>query len=380
MPDADAAARESERARLWERGQVPDARVTLRGMTWRSTLPLAAALVLGLGVLLGMRLVARPLAFLVIAIAIAEALSPPVAWLERRIPRGLAIFAVYLVVGAGLGALGWIVLPTMYGQVQELVVRAPELIERVRVIVDRGDQATGGQVAALLAGVPRLLGAFLVALPLRVLAAFVDVVLVAFLSLYWLIGAPALERFALSLFPAHRHAKAERVMQAMGQAMGGYVRGAAINAVVMGALAWAGLSLIGVNYALVLGVLTMLGEPVPIIGPIIVAVPVVLVAFLQSPSLALFALLLYIALQQIEGQLLTPLIMRQQTDVPQTLVIFAVVAGGAIGGLLGVLVSIPLAAALRVFALEVVVPVVRRWTGADANPPLPALDGAATPP
>jgi predicted PurR-regulated permease PerM len=119
---------------------------------------------------------------------------------------------------------------------------------------------------------------------------------------------------------------------------------------------------------------------VPLIGPIIVAVPVVLVAFLQSPSLALFALLLYIALQQIEGQLLTPLIMRQQTDVPQTLVIFAVVAGGAIGGLLGVLVSIPLAAALRVFALEVVVPVVRRWTGADANPPLPGLDGAAAPP
>lgn len=65
-----------------------------------------------------------------------------------------------------------------------------------------------------------------------------------------------------------------------------------------------------------------------------------------------------------EGQLLTPNIMRSQTDMPQTLVIFAVVAGGAVGGLLGLLASIPLAAGLRVFVLKAVIPVIRRWTGA----------------
>lgn len=360
-PPADA------RSRLWQQGQLPDARVSLRGMTWRSTLPAAAALVLGLGLLYGVRLIARPLAFLIIAIAIAEALAPPVAWLERRMPRALAIAVVYLLVAGLFAALCWVVVPALVAQGQELVVRTPELIDRLRLIVERGDRVTGGQIAALLAGLPRQLGGLLVSLPLGILTALVNVLLVGFLSIYWLIGAPALQRFALSLFPEHRHHKTARVLETMGQAMGGYVRGAAINALVMGALAWIGLSLIGVDYALVLGVLTMLGEPVPIIGPIIVAVPVVAVAFLQSPSLALFALLLYFVLQQIEGQLLTPLIMRRQTDVPQTLVIFAVVAGGAIGGLLGVLVSIPLAAALRVFALEVVVPVVRRWTGADAN-------------
>lgn len=344
----------------------PDRRTTLGGMTWRATLPLAAALVLGLGTLLVIRLIARPLAFLVIAIAIAEALAPPVAWLERWMKRSVAIALVYLILVALLVLAGWLIVPALIAQGQELALRAPALMEQVQLIVRRGDRITGGQLATVLGGMGQQLIGFVASLPFWLFRTLVDVLLVGFLSIYWLIGAPALERFALSLVAERRRDTASRVIEQMGRAMGGYVRGAAINAVVMGALAWLGLALIGVNYALTLGVLTMLGEPVPIIGPVIVAIPVVLVALLQSPTTALLALGLYVVLQQVEGQLLTPNIMRGQTDVPQTLVIFAIVAGGAIGGLLGVLVSIPLAAALRVFVLQVVVPVVRRWTGAPA--------------
>lgn len=345
-----------------------DRRTMLRGMTWRSTLPVAAALVLGLGTLFGIWLAARPLAFLVLAIAIAEGLGPPVAWLSRWMKRSIAITLVYVVLIGVVGGIGWIVVPALFGQARQVVGRAPELIGRIGDLVARWDQATGGQIVALLSTWFRKLASSLVLLPFAVFGALMNVLLIGFLSLYWLIGAPQLERFVLSMLPAYRHHKAAEVLHATGQAMGGYVRGAAINAVIMGALAWLGLTLIGVNYPIMLGVLTMLGEPVPIIGPIIVAVPVVAVAFLQSPTKALFALLLYTALEQVEGQLLTPNIMRSQTDVPQTLVIFAVLAGGALGGLLGVLTSIPLAAAVHVLVLQVVVPVVRRWTGADSDP------------
>ena len=332
-------------------------------MTWRSTLPAAAALVLGLGLLFSVRLVARPLAYLVLAIAIAEALAPLVDRLAHRLPRSLAIAVVYLVLLALFGIIGWLTVPTIIAQGQELVARTPELIARVEQWIERGERVTGGQLAAVLA-VPSGLGPFLVSLPLRIFAAIVNVLLVVFLSIYWLVGSPALARFALSLLPEHRHAAATGVFHEMGQAMGGYVRGVAINAVVMGALAWVGFTLLGVDYALVLGMITMLGEPVPIIGPLVAGIPVIAIAFLQSPTTALVALGFYVVLQQVESQLLAPNIMRRQTDVPQTLVIFAVVAGGAIGGLLGVLVAIPLAAALRVLVMRVVVPVVRRWTGA----------------
>lgn len=148
--------------------------------------------------------------------------------------------------------------------------------------------------------------------------------------------------------------------------MGGFVRGVVIDAIIMGMLAFIGLSLIGINNPLLLSVITMFGEFVPIVGPIIAAVPVVLIALLQSPGNALLALGLYIVLEQVEGHLLTPNIMRSKTSISQVLILFALMAGGTIGGILGALIAIPLAGALRVLVVEVVAPAIRQQTGAIA--------------
>lgn len=347
----------------------------MTALAWSGALPLATALFLGFGTLVGLRYVARPLALLVVAIAIAEALTPVVNRLARLLPFGLALGLTYAVLAAATAGIGWLIVPTLVEQGQELVLRAPEIAGRVRDWTARSDQAFGISISALFASLPARLSGFLVMLPLRIAGVALDALLVGFLSAYWIIGWPALERFVLSLLPEHRRDRAEETVRQMREAMGGYVRGAAINAVIMGALAWGGLSLIGVPYALTLGALTMLLEPIPFLGPILAGVPVVAVAFLQSPQLALFAVGLYTALQQVEGSLLTPVIMRRQTDMPQTLVIFALIAGAAIGGVLGVLAAIPAAAALRVLVLRVVAPWIRRSTGAtDRREPSAAAD------
>ncbi len=332
---------------------------------WRSVLPLAAALALGLGTLSILRYLAHPLALLVLAISVAEALSPLVSRLERFVRRGFAVGIVYLAVTAVFAGLAWSIVPTVLSQGEQLVQAAPALTERVRVWIGQQNSALGFQISTLFDSLPSHLGSFLVWLPLRLFRSTLQALVVVFLSIYWLFGSPGLQRFTLTLFPPDHRADAGHVLVRMGQAMGGYVRGAAINAVIMGALAWLGLSLLHVPYALTLGALTMLLEPIPLLGPILAAVPVVLIALSVSPTLALYALGLYTVLQQVEGQVLTPNIMRSQTDVPQTLVLFAVLAGGALGGLLGVLVSIPLAAAARVFVLEVLAPAVRRRVGAE---------------
>lgn len=345
----------------------PDRRLRLGGMPWRYVLPATLALVLGIGLLLGIRLIARPIGFLVIAIAIAEALRPLVDRLERWVTRSFAIFLVYLIVVGAFGVLAWVVVPVLIAQGQELLLRAPELIARLEAMGQSRGMPMGEGVSGAVASMSERLGDLVLRLPLQVLEVVVETMVVFFLSLYWLIGSDALERFTLSLVPSSRHDTTKDVLHEAGQAMGGYVRGAAINAVAMGALAYGALTLLGVNYALALGIITMLAEPIPILGPVLAAVPVVGVALLQSPRLALLALGLYVILQQLESQLLTPNIMRSQTDMPQTVVLFAVMAGAAVGGLLGVLVAVPLAAALRVLALRVLVPVIRRWTGADRS-------------
>ncbi|MBA3891052.1 MAG: AI-2E family transporter [Gemmatimonadaceae bacterium] len=346
-------------------GEAADRRLRLGGMPWRYVLPGTLALLLGFGLLLGVRMIARPIGFLIIAIAIAEALRPVVERLQRHIPRSAAISLVYLIVGGGFGVLAWIVVPVLIAQGQELLLRAPELMERIEAIGRNNGAAFGSGLSDAVDATSRRLGAIVLSLPLKVFGALINVVVVVFLSVYWLVGSDALEKFTMSLLPPRRHDETRAVLREAGQAMGGYVRGAAINALAMGTLAYIALTLIGVNYALALSILTMLAEPIPIIGPIVAAVPVVAVALLQSPQLALMALGVYVVLQQLEGQLLTPNIMRSQTDMPQTVVLFAVMAGAATGGLLGVIAALPLAAALRVLTIRAVVPIVRRWTGAD---------------
>lgn len=333
-------------------------------LSWRSVPALAAALVLGLGTLAAIHVLIRPLALLTIAVTLGEALVPLVERLARRVPRGLAIGLVYFAVFLVVGLLGWIVVPRLVAQGQTFAARVPDLVERARAALERLPWFSGDQVVQYLG--PRLAqaGGLLVSLPLQLLSLTAEVLVVVFLSIYWVVGVPALRRFAYSLFPPERRDGAARVSRDMARAMGGYVRGAAINAVIMGALAWLGLSLIGVDYPIVLGVLTMLGEPIPFLGPLLAAIPVVLISLLQSPTKALLALGLYVILQNVEGHLLTPNIMRRETEVPQTLVIFALLAGGAVGGLLGVLVALPLAGAVRVFVLQVLAPAIRRRVGA----------------
>ncbi len=354
MPEPEAQARDESR----ETARASPVRTVLERVEWQFVLPVAAALALGIGALYAVKLIARPLGLLIVAITIAEALAPLVGWVEDRIHRrALSIAAVYLGVAVVLGALGWVVAPTLVHQAQDLSGRLPSLIQEAQQKLNQVLPAElGGGLGSF---VPGDLGSTVMSLPLQFFSTLLDVFVIVFLSVYWLLGSRAMQRFTLSLIPQRHRQKAENVMNEAGQSMGGYVRGAVINAFVMGVLAWLGLMLIGMPYAIVLGVLTMLGEIIPVIGPVIVGAVVTGLALLQSFTLALLALGLFVALEQIEGHLLTPNIMRSQTHVPQTLVLFAIVVGFALGGVLGILVAIPTAAALRVLVIRVIAPAER---------------------
>ncbi|HEX6965985.1 MAG TPA: AI-2E family transporter [Gemmatimonadaceae bacterium] len=351
------------------------------GVTWRSTLPIAAALVLGAGTLILIWLTAEAIGLLILAVTLAEALAPIAEWLERYLPRWLAIVIVYAVLFVLLGVIGWIVIPALIVQVRALIAAIPAIVDKLHGFIASWDRVIGGHLEETLPGWVSGATGFIVHFPLRLFQWIIDLAIIVFLSIYWLFGSPSITRFALSLMPESWRPRAARAFQDAGRSMGGYVRGTVIDAAVMGLLAWVGLFLIGVDYPVVLGVLTMLGELIPIVGPVTVGVVVSLVALTQSFTKAVFAAILYTVLVQLEAHILAPNVMETQTDVPQTLVIFAVAAGGALGGFLGVLVSIPMAAALRVLVLEVVAPAERRGVGAPtpADGEVPPHDETPTP-
>ena len=331
---------------------------------WRGVALGALSLALALGLLAAIWLLARPLALLLAAIVIAQALSPAVGWLERRLPRPVAIGLVYLALLLVLAALVGLVVPSLVSQAQELIDNGPRLLERGRAWLDRWRWLGVDRLTGALGSNSGQTGTALVTVPVKVLASAVELILILAMSAYWLAAMPRLHRFALSLVPEGRRPRAAALLHEVGHTMGGYVRGVAIDALVVGLAVSLGLTLIGVDYPLVLALIAALGEFVPVVGPIAASVPAIVIALLDSPFKALLVLAFYAVVQLAESYLLLPNVMRTQSDIPPLLVLFALAAGGAIGGILGALVAIPLAGAIQVLVVRVLAPSVRRWTGA----------------
>lgn len=340
------------------------ARVWLRRLDWSVALVGSAALGLVVVLLVAVWQFAEPLALLLAAIAISEALAPLVSRLERWLPRVAAVLLLYFVLVLLLVGIGALVVPAIVTQAQAAAESLPESIEVVR---DRFRRWSPIEEVALFETFQSEVGRYFEALarvPLVIVASGFQLVSIVIFSIYWLLVGPQLLRFTRSLFPEQQRAQVEGVLREMGETMGGYIRGTALVATIVGLLAYAGLRLIGVSYPLVLALIAGLLEIIPILGPIIAGVPIVGTALLDSPTTGLIVLVFWIAVQQLESYVLSPQLIHRQADIPPLLVLLALLAGGSVGGVLGALIAIPVAGALRVFALRVLVPPIRRWTGA----------------
>jgi predicted PurR-regulated permease PerM len=332
---------------------------------WLIASAVTVALILGLGFLDIIRLLALPLAVFIFGVTLAAALDPFVARLGQRMPRVAATLLVYLILAIFIGILIWFIVPSLVTQMQDLVSILPGLFDQARQFVNalRGNFAGDTFANALLTQFGRL-GPSLLSLPLGITSALAMVVLILFISFYLLLEAPSIWRSVLSLAPEERRAQINQTGNDMSQAMGGYIRGTVINGLIVGFLTFLGLELMGVSFALTFGVMAGMLELIPVIGPIVSGIIIVSLTLLQSPSKALWVLIFWIVLEQTENHILVPNIMRSQTNISPLMSILALFAGGAVGGFLGALVAIPIAAALRILFRQMIAPAIRRRTGA----------------
>jgi predicted PurR-regulated permease PerM len=159
----------------------------------------------------------------------------------------------------------------------------------------------------------------------------------------YLAAQPDLYRTGLlKLVPTRGRALAADALDASGRALHLWLLGRLVSMAAVAILTWLGLTLIGVPSALTLALLAGLLEFVPFIGPIVAAVPAVLLAFAAGPDKALWTGLLFIAIQQLEGNVLEPVVQQRAVDLPPALLLFAVVAGGLVFGVAGILFAAPL--------------------------------------
>ena len=316
----------------------------------------AMALALGFGLLGVIYLFIRPLGLLILGISIAALFAPLISWLSRRIPRLIAVILVYLGLALLLIGIGMVIIPALSAQAQVVIIQLPGTFKQLQGSLQGYPSQFYNDLLNQLITYLSGLGTSLVALPVAFVSALMDILIVIFISIYGLLVVPSLRNFILSLFPESRSIRLEFILNKMINEMGGYLRGAIINGLIIGGMTGLGLFVIGVNYALVLGLIAGTLEFIPVIGPIVGAVPMVGVALLQSPTKAIIALGYAILLHQVESNILVPNIMRTQTEISPLLVLLALSGGLTIGGIFGALVFV-----------EQVFPAIRHRTGAQVG-------------
>jgi predicted PurR-regulated permease PerM len=319
-------------------------------------LALGALLVYGL-VQLGIA-ARNVLLLLFVSVLLASALEPIVGWLRKRLRMGRVgtILVVYLTFFVVMLGLAFVVLPAAVNQGQRILASLPEAIEQVRVwAADLRPAALSRSITAL---VDSLGETFAPAPPpgpdqvVKVGTAVAEGAVFLFSMLavvfFWLIEHARLQRYTLAFLPATRRAGARRAWNEIETRLGLWVRGQLILMGAIGVATGTACALLGVPGALLLGLIAALTEAIPIVGPLLGAVPAVLVAATVSPELALIVAGVYLVFQLIESNVLVPMVMRNTIGISPLLVLFSLLVGAAAGGLLGAFLAVPLAASIEI--------------------------------
>ena len=327
------------------------------------------ALLTTLGVLLALWLLYQLQTIVVwsiLALFLAVALRPAVDWLtSRRVPRTIAILLTYLVLLIVVAAVGALVVPTLIGQVTQLV-HALQQPGGLTAEVDRvaSPFGLGGFVRSLrpqLDAIPGQLATSIGSLTtvtastLSMLTALLSVAVLAFFFLH---DGDSLVEASLRLLPDAQRPRARRLMDLSAGAIFGYIRGNLVISVIAGISALVGMLVLGIPFALPLAILLSVIDLIPMVGVTLGAVPVILAALAISPVKALILLVYIIVYQQIESNVLNPLIYGRTDRLPALTVFLAFLAGSLLWGILGALIAIPVANIIRI--------VVREWLATSA--------------
>ena len=335
---------------------------TIAGITLL-LLALILVLVKGLDVLL----------LLYIAIVIAEGIRPIVDWLDaRHVPRPLAVLAIYLVALAVVVGVGWLLLQPLIDQIVGLVNDFPHYAAQARQVIaeiesnigqspllQQAINAAQGTLGNTVGGVISAI----IRLPFTLSQLLVDAVVILVITFFWLTGIERLRPFFVSLFPLRSQSHVQGILSEIGEKTGGYLRGVAIDAVVVGILSGLADWLIGAPYPLILGAVAALTELIPYFGPWLSGILAALLTALSGQVItALIVVVAYIVIQQVEGHVLIPYVMMRVVEVNPLTVVIATLLGFALLGVIGAVLAVPTASIIHVLVVRLTAPMIRKHT------------------
>jgi predicted PurR-regulated permease PerM len=307
--------------------------------------------------------VRNALLIIYVSVVLAIGFSPIVRIIERqrlgvakRVPRWLAILILYVAILGSLALVIMLIFPPLVQQAQALWDKLPEMFDRaqqfliskgwlkehltMREAVERAPGTGGDAVGRVARAAANVAGGLF------------GVVTILILTFYMLVDSWSWRVYALRLFPKQHRARADAASREVMVKVSAWLGGQLLLGGVIGATSAIGLWALGVPFFYVLALISGVGEMIPIVGPILAAIPAIAVASTVSLKTVIFVIIFFVVQQQLENHILVPKIMSRQVGVSPVTVIMALLIGGSLLGVVGAILAIPTAAILQVVAGE----------------------------
>jgi len=300
--------------------------------------------------------------FLVVltSIVIAAAIEPFTSWLREKtkLPRIPSVIVIYVIFSLTLFFLISIFLPIIFDDFFKLFSTIPAYVKSFDAFSYIGEGpaqilttlqnrfADSFSLETLFPGIQSAVtetGGQLVSTAKNFFAGMLDVVLIFVLSFYLSAQEKGIENFLRLVTPLSYEKYILDLWERSKRKIGRWMQGQVLLGIVVGAMVFLGLSVLGVKHALALAILASILEIIPIFGPILAAIPAVILGLIQGVDLGLMVLGLFIVIQQFENHLIYPLVVRKVVGIPPLIIILFLIVGATLAGLLGAIIAVPLA-------------------------------------
>ncbi|OGG21775.1 hypothetical protein A3D03_01355 [Candidatus Gottesmanbacteria bacterium RIFCSPHIGHO2_02_FULL_40_13] len=282
---------------------------------------------------------------LLISLIIMSACKPLVDKLEKsRLPRIVAILAIYILGLITIVYLGGTLLPPLITESINLGQSLPNYLEKVIPFISVDTQFISQQIAPI--------GENLLKVTLGIFSNLFHIFTIFVVSFYLLIEREQLENHLAGFMGVKSAENLLIIIERVEERLGSWVRGQVTLALVIGIATYIGLLFLGLPFILPLSIIAGLLEIVPIIGPIISAIPAILVALTVSPILAAVTALVFVVIQQVENHFIVPYVLRKSVGLPPVITIITLMIGTKLAGVLGAMLSVPIVVMLETIIVE----------------------------
>lgn len=303
-------------------------------------------------------LVRDVLVLLVISVIIVAAIEPAVDYLQKKkIPRSLSVLAIYILLLALIGGGLSLLIPPIASQFQDFSQNYPRYSQQFRdsigpvknFIEINHINITSEQIFSELGSGIANFTKNIFSKTIGVFSGFISMIVVLSLTFYMSAKEDAITHFVASITPENHRKYATNLTKRIKDKIGKWLLGQFFLMFLIAVFDFIGLSLIGVPYALILAIFAGIMEIIPYIGPIVSAVPGVILGFMVSPTVGLLAIVVYVIAQQFENHIIVPQVMKKVVGLNPIAVILALMVGAKIAGTLGAILAIPVATAVSLF-------------------------------